>query len=51
MIGRVDPFFWNWPEEYQEDIRDREPHYLSGKFSRFRTPQCKVGNPVQHELM
>ena len=32
------PFFWNWPEESQEDVRDGQPHFLTGEFDSFKTP-------------
>ena len=45
------PFFWNCPQDYQEEVRDGQPHLLVGEFSKFRRPQAPARDPEQHEKM
>ena len=33
--GGSTPFFWNWTKEYQEEVQDGQPHFLTGDFSTF----------------
>ena len=33
------PFFWNWSEPYQREIRDGQQHFLMGPFPVFMKPQ------------
>lgn len=33
------PFFWNWPAQYQESLRDGQPHFIVGEFGKFIKPQ------------
>ena len=33
------PFFWNWPERYQSEIRDGQKHFMLGKFHYFNKRQ------------
>ena len=42
------PFFWNWPRDYQEDVRDGQPHLLVGNFKKFTKPQAPAKDPAQH---
>ena len=46
------PLFWNWPQEYQKDMRDGQPHFLAGS-SRppYLRPQSKHKDPAKQELM
>jgi hypothetical protein len=46
------PLFWNWPQEYQRDVRDGQPHYITGLFGTpYLRPQSKHKDPAKHELM
>ena len=46
------PLFWNWPQEYQREVRDGQPHYLMGTFGPpFLRPQSKHKDPAKQELM
>lgn len=45
------PYFWHWPEDYQSDVRDGQPHYLTGDFGIFVKPQARANNPGHHEKM
>jgi len=31
--------FWRWPEQYQADVRDGQPHFLVGDGKPFKRPQ------------
>jgi len=33
------PLFWRWPERYQAEVRDGQPHFLIGDFKVFKRPQ------------
>ncbi len=33
------PFFWNWPAQYHESLRDGQPHFIVGEFGKFIKPQ------------
>ena len=39
------PLFWNWPERYQREVRDGQPHFMTGR------AQSKHKEPAKHELM
>jgi hypothetical protein len=47
------PFFWNWPERYQSEIRDGQRHFLLGKFHYFnkgqRGPKDEKDGPLIRE--
>ncbi len=45
------PIFWNWSAEYQQEVRDGQPHYLTGAFPHFMQPQKGHKDPAKHELM
>ncbi len=45
------PFFWNWGEDYQKDIRDGQRHFLTGPLPVFLKTQKRHKDPVSHELM
>ncbi len=46
------PLFWNWPKRYQKEVRDGQPHYLTGSFGPpFLQPQSKHKDPAKQELM
>lgn len=33
------PFYWRWPEEYQEEVRDGQPHLFVGEPREYKRPQ------------
>lgn len=33
------PLFWRWPEQYQADVRDGQPHFLVGDGKPYKRPQ------------
>ncbi len=46
------PLFWNWPPEYQKEVRDGQPHYLTGLFGPpYLRPQSKHKDPAKQELV
>jgi len=45
------PPFWNWGKDYQQDVRDGQPHYTTGAFPIYTALQKKHRDPVQHKLM
>jgi hypothetical protein len=46
------PLFWNWPRKYQTEVRDGQPHYLTGDFSPpFLKAQKRHKDPDKHELI
>jgi hypothetical protein len=46
------PLFWNWPEQYQREVWDGQPHFLTGAMNRpFMRPQLRHKEPTKHELM
>ena len=46
------PLFWNWPKEYQREVRDGQPHYITGSFGPpYLRPQSKHKDPAKQELM
>jgi hypothetical protein len=46
------PLFWNWPERYQREVRDGQPHFLTGiPGPPFLRAQSKHKEPTKHELM
>ncbi len=46
------PLLWNWPRKYQTEVRDGQPHYLTGDFAPpfLRAQKCHK-DPDKHELM
>ncbi len=46
------PLFWNWSPEYQREVRDGQPHFMTGRLEApFLRKQSKARDPNQHELM
>ena len=45
------PFFWNWNEAYQRDVRDGQRYFLTGPLPVYTKPQKRRRDPVSHELM
>ena len=46
------PLFWNWPERYQREVRDGQPHFMMGvPGPPFLQAQSKHKEPAKHELM
>ena len=45
------PFFWNWPKQYQEEVRDGQPHFLTGDFGIFICRQDPPTTPEDGELV
>jgi hypothetical protein len=46
------PLFWNWGQEYQREVRDGQPHFMTGGLEApFLHKQAKAKDPDQHELM
>ena len=46
------PLFWNWPERYQREVRDGQPHFMTGiPGPPFLQAQSKHKDPTKHELM
>jgi len=47
------PLFWNWPERYQREVRDGQPHFMTGipPCPPFLQAQSKHKDPTKHELM
>jgi hypothetical protein len=46
------PLFWNWPERYQREVRDGQPHFMAGTPGPpFLRAQFKHKEPTKHELM
>ncbi len=44
--------FWNWGPEYQREVRDGEPHFMTGTVGTpFLRKQFKARDPHKHELM
>ncbi|KAL3791415.1 hypothetical protein ACHAW5_005789 [Stephanodiscus triporus] len=44
--------FWNWGPEYQREVRDGQPHFMTGTFGiPFLRKQAKARDPLKHELM
>ncbi len=44
--------FWNWPRKYQKEVRDGQPHYLTGTFGApYLKAQSRLKDPAKHELM
>jgi hypothetical protein len=37
--------------EYQQGLRDGQPHYIMGAFPQFMQPQKGHKDPIKHELM
>ena len=44
-------FFWNWQEQYQEEVRDGQPHFLTGDFGDFLRRQDPTATPEDGELV
>ena len=46
------PLFWNWGPEYQREVRDGQPHFMTGTPEEpFLRKQAKAKDPLKHELM
>ena len=45
------PFFWNWPEKYQADAREGQPHFTTGDPQPFRRPQNGPDSTETAELV
>ena len=46
------PLFWNWGPEYQPEVRDGQPHFMTGTPEEpFLRKQAKAKDPLKHELM
>ena len=46
------PLFWNWPERYQREVRDGQPHFMTGiPGPPILRAQSKHKEPIKHELM
>ncbi len=46
------PLFWNWPKRYQREVRDGQPHFMTGTLGPpFLQAQSKHKDPAKHELM
>jgi hypothetical protein len=45
------PFFWNWGEVYQRDVRDGQRHFLTGPLPVFMKVQKRHRDAASHELM
>ena len=44
--------FWNWGSEYQREVRDGQPHFMTGTPGEpFLRKQAKAKDPLKHELM
>ena len=44
--------FWNWGPEHQREVRDGQPHFMTGTIgSPFLRKQSKAREPHKHELM
>ena len=52
MVGRVRTSLLDWPPEYQKEVRDGQPHYLTGSFGPpYLRPQSKHKDWAKQELM
>ncbi len=45
------PFFWNWSEAYQREVRDGQRHFLTGPLPVFLKSQKRHRDAASHELM
>jgi hypothetical protein len=46
------PLFWNWGQEYQREVRDGQPHFMTGTHEEpFLRKQAKAKDPLKHKLM
>ena len=45
------PFFWNWPDQYQDEVRDGQPHFLTDDFGVFVKPQRRPENEEVGKLI
>ena len=48
-VSSSTPFFWNWQKQYQEEVRDGQPHFPPGDFGKSvcrqdPPPHRKIGN-------
>ncbi len=51
-LEELAPLFWNWPRKYQKEVRDGQPHYLTGTFGApYLKAQSRHKDPAKHELM
>lgn len=39
-------FYWNWPEQFQQDARDGQPHMMTGEPKTYRRPQPRPSDPT-----
>ncbi len=44
------PLFQNWGDQYQQLIRDSQPHFMTGPFPLFLKPQKKHKDHAKHFL-
>jgi hypothetical protein len=50
--GRLTPFFWRWPDEFRNSIRDGTPLWLDMEVvPEYRRPQRDEANPVWKRTM
>ncbi len=46
------PLFWNWLRKFQKEVRDGQPHYLTGTFrAPYLKAQSRHKDPAKHKLM
>jgi hypothetical protein len=46
------PLFWNWGPEYQQAVREGQPHFMTGALEEpFLRKQAKAKDPLKNELM
>jgi hypothetical protein len=50
-LEELAPFFWNWSEAYQRDVRDGQRHFLTGPLPVFMKVQKWHRDAASHELM
>jgi hypothetical protein len=44
--------FWNWEPEYQHEVQDGQPHFMTGSPEKpFMRKQSKAKDPLKHGLM
>ncbi len=46
------PLFWNWGPQYQREVCDGQPHFMTGSPEKpFMRKQSRAKDPLKHELM
>ena len=45
------PFFWRWPKEIKEDMRDGTPLFIKGALPRYRKPQRVPRDPKVADMV